>query len=632
MSDTILFAVVASLALPFLSFIFSNSIPSRFAWLVPLCASFLALLTCFASTYVFFRVWNQAPLDFFQGWFTSGQLVSLHIEMSNLNVLMMWVVSVVSLAVHLYSIGYMAGDKNQQRYFGFIGFFTSSMLGVVVAGNLLQLFFFWELMGFASYMLIGHWQERASAAAAAQKAFIMNRIGDAGFLVGLMILWTYAGTLDLDLLVSSSESWSTWAGVCIFLGVIGKSAQFPLFTWLPDAMEGPTPVSALIHAATMVAAGIFILARISFFFTPPVLWLITGVGVVTALAGAVLALVHVDIKKILAYSTISQLGLMVMGVGAGASGASMTHLFTHAFFKASLFLAAGSIIHALHRAHPAEPDIQDIRQMGGLRNQMPFTFIMFVLAAASLSGIPFTSGFLSKDTILTGLPTPLLIFGLLLSALTALYTFRLIWFVFLGSPQQPLAHVTEAPAIMRLAMALLAAGSLWITMSLNPFEIEGWLWRGLDPGHHTGSGLVTVLSALTSLAAVLVSYFLFRSEQFLRPVKTPDGKMWQNNFGLDKLYASTFGTFVTRSSKLTVFMDTHVIDKLIHFLVYAQVTVAYFIGWVDRFFVDGSVHSVTRLVSGVGMVTRSLAAGKIQSYILWSVLTLVIFVMWFILF
>jgi NADH-quinone oxidoreductase subunit L len=265
----------------------------------------------------------------------------------------------------------LAGDPAFRQYFAMLGFFTFSMLGVVVADNLLFVFIFWELVGFSSYMLIGHWKEKPEAADAAKRAFLFNRVGDIGFLIGLMILWTHAGSFNITDLASFSgeNTWMTAASLCIFCGAIGKSAQFPLFSWLPDAMEGPTPVSALIHAATMVAAGIFLLARIDFLFTPAALNVVVITGTLTALAGALSALVQHDIKKILAYSTISQLGLMVVALGAGAPEAAMLHLFTHAFFKACLFLAAGAVIHSLHQAQHKSHlslDVQDIRNLGGL--------------------------------------------------------------------------------------------------------------------------------------------------------------------------------------------------------------------------------------------------------------------------
>jgi NADH-quinone oxidoreductase subunit L len=348
--------------------------------------------------------------------------------------------------VHLYSSGYMAADSALKRYFAMLGFFTFAMLGLVLADNLLLIFVFWELVGFSSYLLIGHWTEQPGVATAATKAFVINRIGDIGFLAGLFIIWSNTGTFSIAELSGGTEifSWQSSATLCLLWGAIGKSAQFPLFTWLPDAMAGPTPVSALIHAATMVAAGVFLLARTYFLFTPEVLLIVTAVGTVTALAGGLAALGQYDIKKILAYSTISQLGLMVIAIGVGSTNAFMLHLFTHAFFKAGLFLAAGSVIHTLEQARHSTNDtinIQDIRHLGGLKKFLPITFIVFVICGASLAGIPLFSGFLSKEAIISQTLNwagedfswrwiiPGAIF--LSSLLTALYVFRLIWYVFI---------------------------------------------------------------------------------------------------------------------------------------------------------------------------------------------------------
>ena len=298
--------------------------------------------------------------------------------LDNNALIMVVVVSFVSFFVHVYSIGYMANDSALPRYFALLGFFTFAMLGLVMSGNLLVAFCFWELVGFGSYRLIGHWHEKLSAAKASTKSFIINRLGDLGFLIGMMILWSWTGNLEISTFDFSGVPtfWMTAAGICIFMGVIGKSAQFPLFHWLPDAMEGPTPVSALIHAATMVAAGVFLLIRIAVLFNADALIVISIIGAITTILGALGALFQFDIKKILAYSTISQLGFMVMAIGAGAAQGGFMHLLHHAFFKAGLFLGAGAIIHAMHQAYHynAVPvDVQDIRNLGGLRKKLPTT-------------------------------------------------------------------------------------------------------------------------------------------------------------------------------------------------------------------------------------------------------------------
>jgi NADH-quinone oxidoreductase subunit L len=306
------------LLLPLASFGISLITPQRYSWLISLNAPLLLLISASISGYLLFSGWDHEPKLFSVSWFTVGELpVRASFMLSRTSFLMLAVVSAVSFIVHVFSIGYMAGDAAVKRYFAMLGFFTFSMQGIVLADNLLLLFVFWELVGFSSYMLIGHWIEKPMAGRAAQKAFLINRIGDAGFLVGLMIIWAHTGSFGVgEILQSADSSWQTAASICIFCGVMGKSAQFPLLTWLPDAMEGPTPVSALIHAATMVAAGVYLMIRIFPLFTPASLLIVGVIGIITAVIGALAALHQTDIKKILAYSTISQLGLMTVALSS----------------------------------------------------------------------------------------------------------------------------------------------------------------------------------------------------------------------------------------------------------------------------------------------------------------------------
>ena len=548
--------------------------------------------------------------------------------------LMMVVVSSISFLVHLYSAGYMAGDSSIQRYFAMLGFFTFSMMGIVMANNLLMLFFFWELVGFSSYQLIGFWNERTSAVAAATKAFIFNRIGDAGFLVGIMILWTYGGSLTIEemSIADIPSFYLTLAGIFIFCGVIGKSAQFPLFTWLPDAMEGPTPVSALIHAATMVAAGVFLLARIYFMFTPDVLTLIATVGAITSIIGAIGALLQFDIKKILAYSTISQLGLMIMGIGAGDPFASELHLYTHAFFKAGLFLCAGSIIHVLSLASLEKTvEVQDIRKMGGLAKRMPVTYIAFLIMAGGLAGIPLSAGFLSKDAILTGLfhgESIFLILGFIISGLTVIYTFRLLWFTFLAKDSLPQfiqrEQVSDPAPIMKIITMILAITSLWLMISWNPTDFNGWTSQYAQHNILVNSTVITGASAMIILLTGLASYFYFKDKTFSE--KATDIRF--NNFGFDLLYNKIVVVPTLILSNRIQNLDQKWIDGLLHLTAYSQVAFAHFIGWWDKSIIDGSVNGLATVAKGTGAITRSFSSGKIQSYILWSMLGLIIFIVW----
>ena len=413
---------LAAVVFPLLSFLlilsgkkFSNSA-------IPI---FTISLSFIASVLVFLAVWNGPTIHQQAEWFEVGSIVfSAGILLNNLSVLMMLLVSGISLLVHIYSIAYMKGDTNIHRYWAYLGLFCFAMMGLVVSDSLLIIYMFWELVGFSSYLLIGFWFTKESASQAAKKAFIMNRIGDLGFLAGIMIIYAQFGTFDVvelfgagglvdsasivdSIWISSHNQmpviWLSIAGVAFFIGALAKSAQFPLHTWLPDAMEGPTSVSSLIHAATMVAAGVFLIGRIYPVFDSLALNIVTITGVFTAFMAATIALTQNDIKRILAYSTISQLGFMVAAMGIGAYGESIFHLTTHAFFKCLLFLAAGAVIHQLHHykdQHQLEFDHQDIRLMGGLRKQMPVAFITMSISAAALAGLPFTSGYLSKDAIL----------------------------------------------------------------------------------------------------------------------------------------------------------------------------------------------------------------------------------------
>jgi NADH-quinone oxidoreductase subunit L len=547
---------------------------------------------------------------------------------------MLVIVTLVSFLVNFYSIGYMAGDRNIRRYFAMLGFFTFSMLGIVASSNLLIIFIFWELVGFSSYMLIGHWNEKPEAANAAKRAFILNRVGDAGFVVGLMIVWTHTGSFDILQLSSLSEGgWQTAASLGIFCGIVGKSAQFPLFAWLPDAMEGPTPVSALIHAATMVAAGVFLLARVHFMFTPFTLDVVAVTGCITALLGALSALAQYDLKKILAYSTVSQLGLMITSLGAGAPEAAMLHLFTHAFFKACLFLAAGSVIHSLHQAqHQSHTtfDVQDIRNLGGLRTRLPYTFFMFVLSGASLAGIPFFSGFLSKDAMLTSIFTwkddvtwrwLILVCSFLVSFITVLYTFRMIWSVFFGKERSTAnLSVVEPPPVMRAPMAILAVASLWAIVSMNPFDFSGWVYDGLVSGKHFHLSFVGTFSAAWVLLALFVAYVIRN--------RSIDVSVLRHGFYFNDLYRRMIELPAFYTANITALTDRKWIDGVLHLGAYIQLLIAHVTGWVDRAVVDGVVDDAASMAKGVGSFIRSFQSGKIQLYVFWASFAIIIFIIW----
>jgi NADH-quinone oxidoreductase subunit L len=430
----------------------------------------------------------------------------LGVRVDNITVIMLLVVTIVSGLVHIFSTGYMAEDPRKSRFFGYLGLFSFSMIWLVLSDNLLGIFIGWELVGLSSYLLIGFWFEKDGPPDASKKAFIANRVGDLGFLLALMILMWQFQTFNLEELralvtqlnlagISSDQSfWLTLAGIGLFCGAIGKSAQFPLHVWLPDAMEGPTPVSALIHAATMVAAGVYLMVRVFFILTFDASLVVAYIGGFTAFMAATIAIAQWDIKKVLAYSTISQLGYMIMAMGVGAYSAGFLHLMTHAFFKACLFLGSGSVIHAMHhmyhKIHDHSRDPQDMRNMGGLRKKMPITYITFLVATLALSGVPLTSGFISKDAILAGTmafgmlhPSHWLLsfFGFAAAAMTAFYMFRLVFLTFHGEykgAQDEAKHLHENKLNITGPLIVLASLSLFFFYTPNPTDAgEGWFFR-----------------------------------------------------------------------------------------------------------------------------------------------------------
>jgi NADH-quinone oxidoreductase subunit L len=391
-------------------------------------------------------------------WFRLGSFaISIGFKFDDLAALMLSIVGIVGLCVHVFSLGYMHDDEAKARYFGGLSIFMFSMIGIVLADNLFMMFIFWELVGFSSYFLINHWHGKKSASDASKKAFIVNRVGDFGFILGIILCYWSNGTVNLDALGSSHLVYSRLIPLLLFCGAVGKSAQLPLHVWLPDAMEGPTPVSALIHAATMVAAGIYMLCRINVLMVPSASTVIAWVGTFTALYAALCAVTQRDIKKVLAYSTLSQLGYMVAAFGLGSVGGAMFHLTTHAFFKALLFLGSGSVIYGCHHE-------QDIFKMGGLRARMPLTFWTFTIAVAAIIGVPFLSGFFSKDAILAlAFENNPAVFAVLAftAILTAFYMLRLWKVVFLGDPRSESAdHAHEGGLSLTAPLVLLAALSV----------------------------------------------------------------------------------------------------------------------------------------------------------------------------
>ena len=475
-----------------------------------------AMLVALVCSFLLLREVVPDPEPHTVDWISIGKITfSMGFYLDSVTVIMLIVVTLVSSLVHIFSIGYMHGDPRYPRFFAYLSLFSFSMLFLVVSDNLLGIYIGWELVGLCSYLLIGFWFEKDSAANACKKAFLTTRVGDVGMFIGMMMLFAEFRTLSLygdggifeavRTLESGQILWLSIAGILIFCGAVGKSAQVPLHTWLPDAMEGPTPVSALIHAATMVAAGVYLTARMFPILTPSSSLVIAYVGGITALVAATIAIVRFDIKRVLAYSTVSQLGYMMLAIGAGSYVAGLFHLTTHAFFKALLFLGSGSVIHAFHAMHAHADDAehahddhslvhehgseippdQDMRNMGGLRRKMPWTFGTMLVATLSISGVPFLfSGFWSKDKILGGVlgramewnsVHHYLLFGMALIAagITAFYMFRLIFMTFFGEPRDQEMHdmAHESPWVMVVPLLVLAFLS---------FPVVNKLWFNKD--------------------------------------------------------------------------------------------------------------------------------------------------------
>jgi NADH-quinone oxidoreductase subunit L len=594
---------------------------------------------------------------------------------------MLAVVGVVSFFVHLFSMGYMKGDHRYHIFFANISLFTVAMLGLVLSDNILFLFVFWEVMGLMSYLLIGHFSHDpkshriTQAAAACKKAFLTTRIGDCCLFIGFMMFYLHYQTFSFDglwqattqdVMVNGWQSWQTTAGLFLFGGTVGKSAQFPLHIWLPDAMEGPTPVSAMIHAATMVAAGVFLLGRLYPVLSPDVLTVITGVGALTAIFAATIGMTVFDIKGVLAYSTISQLGFMVAGIGTGGLGliAGLFHMVTHAFFKACLFLSAGSVIHGCHHE-------QDMRKMGGLRKKMPVTFMCMLVCTLAISGIPLFSGFYSKDkivqsTIMTnelggtwassfaGIALPLA------ASITAFYMFRLIFMTFFGQPrdQHVNDHAHESPLPMTIALTCLAilgmfAGQFWLSnldiMGSHPTWFETLLGvshdytnlSGLYPGvelqntyvgldaakveavsHHAHSSAVVLSLSVASLGIILAMLmYLFKR---LDPAKFTETFAPIYRTVLNKYYIDEFAnkTVIRGSMVLSAVLkwfDGFIVDGIVLSVGRINKALGFFAAWFDKTFIDGLVNLVGAVSNGLGAALRLLQTGRIQQYVSFAV-------------
>lgn len=576
-----------------------------------------SLILSYYTAYKYFFVVGKVDgvyQTFVQKWRWMSFTDTLHIDMGvlidQISVMMLVVVTTISFVVHIYSRGYMKGDPGYTKFFAFLSLFTFSMLGLVIATNLFQIYIFWELVGVSSFLLIGYYYTKPSAVAAAKKAFIVTRFADLGFLIGILIIGYYVGTFDFIELTNPEgaavTNWAstsfmglsviTWALLLIFMGGAGKSAMFPLHIWLPDAMEGPTPVSALIHAATMVVAGVYLVARlfVMYYFVEDgfALNIVAWVGAISALIAAIIALTQNDIKRVLAFSTMSQIGYMMLALGVssyeGHNGlgymASMFHLFTHAMFKALLFLGAGSIIHAVHSNY--------LKDMGGLRKYMPITHITFLIAALSISGVPGFAGFFSKDEILVAAyehNKSIYFIGIFVAGLTAFYMFRLYFGIFWGKENKYDHLPHESPKSMTIPLIFLAFMSVaagyihfseYVTADHQSFEA------------HLNYPLAAI-AVVVGFIGILIAFIFYKKESDLPyKVSTAFGSLYKwtyHKFYIDELYF-----FITKQ------------------IIFKRISTPF--AWFDRNVVDGTMNLIGNSIVSTSKKIKGLQSGRMQDY------------------
>lgn len=654
-------------------------------------------LCSIVSFYLFTTCWNGDVHAYKLEWFQWGEhSLSVGIHMDPLTSVMLLIVCFVSFLVHLFSIEYLRGDRHFEKYFSFLGLFTFAMMGILLSSSLLQVFAFWELVGLSSYLLIGFYFEKDSAAYSSKKAFLVNRVGDVGFLIALLVVYNVFGTFDISTLASiisngmsqftsEQQFWLGVAGFGVFWGSIGKSAQFPLQIWLPNAMEGPTPVSALIHAATMVAAGVYLICRVNFLITPALSDFILIVGTITAFIGAFSAISQTDIKRVLAFSTISQLGYMMIAVGLGQYEVAVFHLLTHAFFKACLFLCAGAVIHSVHQVEEyclkkgmvCHFDAQDMRFMGGLRKKMPVTFLCYTIAAASLAGLPLFSGFLSKDAILLyaldhgiqagGWYVLVPIVGFVAALLTAFYMARQLYMVFFQEFRLPkwrneykeaASQITETPWLMRVPIMVLAALSMFFVFSLNPFSGESsWLLTDLLPVRTELHFVVAGLSLVMAAAGIGIAYYYFGRKDFiLEKIEKPISerniitRLSFNHLYINEVYnwvviqpvliksklihftdkrlidgvVNTMANVQPLLGKAVAFFDARIVDGAVNLFGTSTVLFGYVVKGVDQYVVDPAVHMPALIAKGLGRLFKNTVSNNVQMLITGSFIMILI--------
>ncbi len=658
---------------------FGRKLPRRGDWLATACI----LTSASLAVTLFWRVivqiddpnwsWSSADHGLSWHWLNVGEFqLTAGVYLDNLAVIMLAMVTIIASCIFFFSQGYMHGDRYYSRFFAYLCYFCFAMLGLVVADNILFLFMFWELVGVGSYLLIGFFFYEEDPPKCALKAFMTNRVGDVLFMLGFVLAWQLFGTLNYTELFErlaagafvpiedrafsglDNHTILTLSGILIFCGAISKSAQVPLHVWLPDAMAGPTPVSALIHAATMVAAGVFMVGRMYPYFTPEALGFIAGIGAITALVGATMGLVMYDIKKVLAYSTMSQLGYMMLGLGVGGYIAGLFHLITHAFFKACLFLGSGSVIHAVHS--------QDMRDMGGLKKKMPFTYGTFLIATLALSGVPMLAGYYSKDQIIaTALAWGLeygtaawipFLFGAVGAFMTTFYMFRLVFMTFHGTPRnaEKFAHAHESPAVMTIPLMVLATFAIFAGVTLHPLPATEELWfneivqqpasaaaSGLHLAHDTLAWHDALHTAhypalIVSLIAIALGFFMARAF-YLK--KSADAEAWKKRFGpvhtlvankyyFDEVYNDGLIAGLHKLNHGLARFDRGVIDGAVNSVGLLTRFVAFVAGLFDKYVIDGLVNFWRWFVQTASAVFRVVQTGNARDYLTWTLVGVLI--------
>jgi len=679
--ENILIYISAIFLLPLVSFTLQLIAPKSLKLLMSYISATILFISTVLSSICVYAFYNDSNWSFtdwgiYSGlklieipWVTLADFqIGFGMNFDKLAVVMLFVVSLISFLVHFYSIDYMRGDKRFSRYFAYLGLFTFSMNGIILSNNLFFTFVFWELVGFSSFLLIGFWYEKNSAGDAAKKAFLVNRVGDIGMFLGIMLLFVHAGTFSFNGIqyAGIDNTIMTICGLLIFMGAVGKSAQFPLHVWLPDAMEGPTPVSALIHAATMVAAGVYLSLRIFPFLTVEALHVIALIGAVTAMVASFIATSQYDIKKILAYSTVSQLGYMVCSIGVGAYFAAFFHLITHAMFKACLFLCSGSVIHAMHHSqdklHDHSKDPQDIRNMGGMRKKMPITFFAMLISTMSLCGFPLFSGFLSKDSIVAGTIAyyesfhgltfiiPLLI--IFSALLTTFYMFRLIFLVFFGESREEsiYSHIKESSFYITsplVLLSLLSFGFIFTFPNLNPIDYHGWFYDmmskttpyqtlGFDmyqveKGMHHAHYIAMILSISAALIGFLLAFIKYYLKKDILSLSTTTiyrkiKNLFENKFYIDEAYEYfVIAPFLHLSKKASIvdwdYYDQMFIDFWGWFTIkLSKISAVLDYSFLDQFIVDG----FARITNKSGKEFQSSQNGVVQSYLFSGVIGIII--------